>query len=272
MTGTQAYVRHGLRSIDGWLTPLDAALLAAVAAEQADAGISGSVGEIGVHHGRTFILLALALRPDERGFAIDIFGDQALNQDRSGRGDEAVFRANLARFGIAAERVAILRTPSANLTWPDIAARVGSKARLFSVDGGHTAAIVQHDLSVAAAGLADGGVIIADDYFNAEFPGVSEGAARFLLGCAGAIIPFAQGDSRMFLCHPALAPRYGAATRRAGGRHFVRTGQMWGGEVALFRTPRTLMHRVRASAIARGLTDHPIGVRMKPLIRRFLAD
>jgi hypothetical protein len=265
------YVRRGMRGVDGWFTPLDATLLAEVAALQARSGVTGSVGEIGVHHGRMFVLLALALQPGETAFAIDIFGDQHLNPDRSGRGDEAVFRRNLARFGIAEGRVAILRASSLDIGWADIAARVGAPARLFSVDGGHTAELTLNDLRIAEDGLGDAGVVVIDDCFTPEFPGVSEGAARLLMERPGRLVPFAIGDSRTFLARPDWAGRYAAALASGAAAPSMRkTAAFWGGDVAVFRTPPRLLHHLQRSRLARRLRDHPVGIALQPLVRRFL--
>ena len=65
---------------------------------QLEMGIAGHVAEIGVHHGRSFILLALLARAGEKAVAIDVFEQQELNVDRSGRGDLAQLRENVARF------------------------------------------------------------------------------------------------------------------------------------------------------------------------------
>ena len=47
--------------------------------------------------------------------------------------------------------------------------------RLFNVDGGHTEWIVFSDMSLAEATMAVGGIVIADDVFNQDWPGVSIG-------------------------------------------------------------------------------------------------
>ena len=52
--------------------------------------------------------------------------------------------------------------------------------RLFSIDGGHTAAITEKDLQTAAECLVDGGAVILDDVFNEAFPAVSEGLLSYL--------------------------------------------------------------------------------------------
>src|SRR5262249_53077775 len=157
-----------LNTIDGWLTSLDASLVVALAKAQRSLGVRGSVGEIGIHHGKLFVLLALTLDEGERAFAIDLFQEQDQNDERSGFGDEAVFRRNLQLFEAPQDRIDTLRGNSLQWTWPRIAPAAGMPARLFSVDGGHGADVVQHDLGIADAGLAEAGVVIVDDYFNTE--------------------------------------------------------------------------------------------------------
>lgn len=268
-----AYIARGMRRVDGWLTPLDAGMTATVSAFQGAEGLTGSVGEIGIHHGRMFLILALGLRPGEKAFAIDVFDDQALNLDRSGRGDEAIFRANMASHGVDTNNVTVLRRSSLSLAWPEIERMVEQPIRLGSVDGGHTADVVAHDMALMESGLAEHGVVVLDDYFTAEFPGVSEGAARFLLSRPGALVPFAVGDSRILFCRPAWAERYQAALSRSPAmRHHIKDASMWGGMPGLYFTPRRLMHRLRRTRVARAMRDHPLGLKLKPLVRRFLPD
>jgi hypothetical protein len=52
-----------------------------------------------VHHGKTFILLSLCLKEKELGIAVDIFDNQELNVDFSGKGDLELFRRNLLKHG-----------------------------------------------------------------------------------------------------------------------------------------------------------------------------
>ena len=146
------YASDGQKRVDGWLSRLDATIITTIGACQTADGVTGSVGEIGVHHGRLFILLALMLAPGERAFAIDLFEDQDANIDASGYGDKAAFLANLGRFSVDPGRVDILTGNSMDLHWQDIAAKVGQPARMFSVDGGHTADITENDLRIAETG------------------------------------------------------------------------------------------------------------------------
>ena len=267
-----AYAERGQRSVDGWLSRLDGTIIATLGGCQSADGVTGSVGEIGVHHGRLFILLGLMLQAGERAFAIDLFEDQEANIDASGFGDKAAFLRNLQRFGVDQGRVDILTGNSMEVTWSAIQDRVGMPARLFSVDGGHTAEITENDLLIAEAGLADGGVIILDDYFNPEFPAVSEGTCRFMTRCAGRISPVVLGDNKLVLARPDRAAAYrDRLLRHIPRRYLVRESTiMFGQPILILRTPGTMMQRLRQTDLVRSLRNHPLGLALKPVVRRIL--
>jgi hypothetical protein len=92
-----SYLKSG-DEVHGWLNQYSAAFIANLSRLQAASGITGAVGEIGVHMGRLFILLKLTLVPTERSFAIDVFGDQHENPDHSGCDDREIFLQNVSRW------------------------------------------------------------------------------------------------------------------------------------------------------------------------------
>ena len=91
------YIRRGKFYVDGWLRSEAARIIVALNERQRSLGIAGGIAEIGVHHGKLFILLYLLSREPEKALAIDLFEDQHLNIDQSGNGDLAKFRRNLER-------------------------------------------------------------------------------------------------------------------------------------------------------------------------------
>ena len=66
---------------------------------QSDNNVKGNVGEIGVHHGKSFIPLTCLAREDERAIAIDCFHDQKFNVDKSGKGSLEHLKENCKLFG-----------------------------------------------------------------------------------------------------------------------------------------------------------------------------
>ncbi len=226
-----AYIRTGMAKVEGWMTVQTAELVAMIGDIQAARGCRGAVAEIGVHHGRLFILMALLRRPKEGAAAVDVFDRQELNVDRSGHGDRACFEANLSRHGIDLQGVSILAESSLELAPAEITGRVGD-VRLFSIDGGHTAETTLNDLRLADATLGVDGVVLLDDVFNPVFPAVSVGLARFLSG-RGRLIPFAVGREKVFLCRPVAADAYRLALTGAARRYYVRDESYFDHTVAI---------------------------------------
>lgn len=244
----ELYLRHGEGLVDGWLDPYSARLITALSGIQAAHGVTGGVGEIGVHEGRLMLLLLLLTRPGEAAFVCDLFEQQHLNVDRSGRGNEEIFDANLARFCGPAEFLVKYRCSSFDLRADDILKTTGT-IRLFSVDGGHTPECAFNDVSIAAAVLSDGGIAIIDDYFNADWPGVSEGVARYLAMPDARLCPFAVSPNKLFLTTRGKGPPYAAAL---GGMGFApaKSASMFGHPVTIHR------QTTRRSPLARALAPY----------------
>jgi len=197
-----AYVlREGHREVEGWIEPGALAMTTLLDRLQVAAGVRGGLAEIGVHHGRYFIALRLLARPGERSLALDIFEDQHLNVDRSGEGSRERLTANLTRHSGSLDGVEILKADSLTVRPEHVLQRLGGPVRIFSVDGSHTAIHTESDIRLAAAVLAPGGVVIVDDIFNPEWPGVLAGVEAFFHGkdCQG-LVPIIATDNKLILC------------------------------------------------------------------------
>jgi len=209
---SNAYLNHGHQLVKGWLFPGAAQSIVLISEEQRRANISGPVAEIGVHHGKLFILLYLLGLENERAVAVDLFSHQEMNVDQSGRGDLERFTRNLRRHADTS-RLVIHEGDSTQLTAGDLLALGRSPFRLISIDGGHTSEITAHDLGTAEGALAEGGVVILDDCFNEMWPGVSEGVYRYFSE-PRVIVPFGIGANKTFFCHRPFAHRYAAVLRK----------------------------------------------------------
>ncbi len=194
-------LREGHREVEGWIEPGALAVTTLLDRLQVAAGVRGGLAEIGVHHGRYFIALRLLARSGERTLALDIFEDQHLNLDRSGLGSRKRLTANLMRHAGSLDGVEILKADSLTVRPEHVLQRLGGPVRIFSVDGCHTAAHTESDIRLAAAVLAPGGVVIVDDIFNPEWPGVLAGVEAFF--CATdrpGLVPIIATDNKLILC------------------------------------------------------------------------
>ena len=245
----ERYRRIGQRRIRGWVDPESLDVLRVVRDAQDVAGVTGSVAEIGVHHGRLFIGLQLLVPRGTPAVAIDLFENQAANTDGSGKGDRARFEANVRRWGNwASARVHAI--DSQDVRASDLTGWADGSIRLFSVDGGHTADLVASDLRLAEDCLSAGGVIAVDDVFNPEWPGVVEGTLAHLRGGSD-LVPFAVAfDKVWFTDSPDAAARYRSALQaefrssfRAVCKESVFAGQPVEVIQAVRASPRTILRR-----------------------------
>jgi hypothetical protein len=228
MKAASSYVKCGRLKVQGWLSRGACDMIMRVADAQLQHHVTGNVAEIGVHHGRLFILLRLLTRSDEKAVAIDLFEDQQSNVDRSGEGDYGKLMANIARHVGTTERTVVHKGDSTKLTGDVVKQIAGGPIRLFSVDGGHTEQITKHDLETAQQSLAKGGVVILDDCFNGGWPGVVSGALRFL-DTMPSICPFAIGANKTLFATREYCPVYSAALNVASAK--ITTHDFLGHEV-----------------------------------------
>ncbi len=174
------YAHNSRTGIQGWIPNAIGDAVIRIAQFQLENDVQGGIGEIGVHHGRFFILLNLCRRSHESALAVDLFEDQHLNKDKSGRGDRKIFLNNVSKYCSTSTDITLLKADSGDLTGEDLMTAAGAKFRLFSVDGGHSAEQTKYDLTIAADSLAEGGVVLLDDYFHTGWPEVSVGTVHFI--------------------------------------------------------------------------------------------
>jgi hypothetical protein len=205
MPSLGVYNAIGHYTVEGWVEPPILQVVAALSREQARQGVEGAVAEIGVHHGRFFISLLLT-DPEGAAVAVDVFDDQALNQDGMGKTTRRAFERNLRRHADGAAAPQIWARDSTTLSGHDFRTSVGP-VRLFSVDGGHSREVVAHDMRTAADALPAGGVVIADDVFNFGWPGVVEGTLDFM-DSADDVVPFMIGFNKVLFTQPEFSSGY----------------------------------------------------------------
>lgn len=164
----------------------------------ADCGINrtGGIAEIGVHHGKFYILLNQVVDKRYESWAVDVFDMQHLNIDNSGLGNKSIFMQNLSDYDVhKGENTHILSMDSMSLTnqIPD------ASLRFISIDGGHTVEHTINDLKIAERLIANEGVIILDDIMGVYWCGVTEGYIKYSMTYP-TIVPFAMGHNKLYLC------------------------------------------------------------------------
>lgn len=200
-----AYMDHGFAAVEGWCSPFVADMVGLVDSFQRRSGCSGGVAEVGIHHGKLFLLLNATCERDERSFAIDVFDSQDLNIDHSGMGNRLQFETNLRRFD--RHKGANVTIVAGDSTAAATQRQIDRPVRIFSVDGGHTVEHTLSDLALAQRSIAPAGVVILDDILNAHWLGVIEGAMRYLMQ-RPLLVPFAIGHNKLLLANLPYARRY----------------------------------------------------------------
>ncbi len=188
--------------IHGWFSEYAANTIYLIDAIQKEENIVGNIFEIGVHHGKSSVFFAGLLRSQEMLAVCDIFGSQVDNVSASGDGDERIFSDNIVRY-LDKSRLQINRKLSDTLTENDIPRPI----RLFHVDGGHNRNEALSDLEMAHSNLAKGGVIIVDDPFRVEWPGVTEAIIDFLRG-ETKMHAFLSGHNKIYIVEDSYYIKY----------------------------------------------------------------
>jgi hypothetical protein len=204
----KADIRDYLRStagVKGWFFPIDVSLFGAIDEIQKMEGVKGNLFEIGVHHGKSTVLLAKFRQADESLGVCDIFEEQGLNKDASGKGDREIFLGNMRTLaGVEEGAFKVFSKSSSDLGEEDTT----GACRFFHIDGGHWPEIVFSDLKTADRALLPEGVVAVDDVFNPNWPGVGEGFYRFTSEFPGRLVPIIIGANKVFLARPQFAETF----------------------------------------------------------------
>jgi len=189
--------------LPGWLTSEATMLLAWINKVQFDNDLHGNLFEIGVHHGKSAIVLRSLCRDDEVLAVCDLFDSQEGNVSGSGSGSRAIFEQNLAKHFGSDSGIKIFEQSSGSL----LSEQIGSAFRIFHIDGGHNADEALSDLKLGSVATVPGGVMIVDDPFRPEWPGVTEAIIEFLQTdrdwCAIVV-----GFNKVILVRKAFANKY----------------------------------------------------------------
>lgn len=201
------YLKYNIFRVEGFIRTLDANLFATITNNQSREGITGSLVEIGVHHGRSFFLLALSRKASEKSLAIDLFEDDQLYSDPKGLGRIGNFYKNRKKLNIDLSDEEIIKGSSLELSGSIISKLVGP-VRFFSIDGGHMYENVENDLVIAEHAILDEGVIVVDDFTNNLWPEVCFATYDWLKKNSGEFAAFATTDGKLYICRKKYVSNY----------------------------------------------------------------
>lgn len=203
-----------METIPGWLDATTAQVIRDTMGFQSEIGVTGQIAEIGLHHGRLFVVLCLCAQAGERAYGIDVFELQHLNVDNSGVGKRAAVLKAVKTYAPNAE-VELIRGDSNQIADQLIETLQGM--RLISIDGGHTRQTTCNDLWIADRALQAGGIAILDDLYKADWSGVTAGLSRYL-NEGGRLVPFALFNGKLQL---ATSAQWAATYREFLARTYV---------------------------------------------------
>jgi len=197
------YIREGYTKIQqgSYRVEMVGLMCMIISKIQHDNNIFGSVGEMGVHHGRFTGCIFITARSGEDLIVADVFEQQDKNVDGSGLGNKELFFQGTALYGINESAIHTVFTGSTDeIPFGWAKASNFHPFRFISVDAGHTARLTFNDLDLAFCNLARGGVVVVDDLFHDHWVGVTEGIMQyFMAGSEPNVFPFLICDNKLFM-------------------------------------------------------------------------
>ena len=161
-------------------------------------GVTGGMLEIGVFQGKSAVLSAMYMAPEEPAFFLDLH-DVPAAQKRiaSVKPDNAYFlKMNsvnaLRNHGLAAHR--------GSLRW-------------VHIDGEHTGYATAADLQTAAYLLSENGVICVDDFFSFKYPQLTAAVYQFLLNNPFSFKMFLLSANKCYICRSNAVQMYDDSIR-----------------------------------------------------------
>lgn len=195
------------KEVEGWNERIIIDLIKSVTQIQHGIGLFGSVMEIGVHNGQFLAAIAGQALDNETVVALDLFDSQNENYDRSGGLSKQKFVKFIERVRIPQSSIVLIASNSLVITARNFSQLSIPRFRMISVDGGHSFETTVHDLNLASCIIMDGGVIVVDDYLNAEWKGVTE-AVIHVASTLKNLVPFMYGRYKVWFTTPSHANTY----------------------------------------------------------------
>lgn len=227
------YYHNGFFIVSGWVNANLFKLIQFF--DDMEINKAGGVTEIGIHHGRLFILLNQLVEEQYNSYAIDVFDKQLLNTSHSGTGNLEIFKLALERYcRHSGKNTVCIQGDSADPALNILNTIPNGSMKFVSVDGAHTTEHTMNDLVLASSLVSNEGVVLLDDILREGWLGVLEGTVAFLNN-KPTLMPFAIGYNKMFFAKSAyrqfyydslLNSEFNQGTQRFFGHDVVILGYM----------------------------------------------
>ena len=179
--------------LDGWFSRISRAIFDSILSLQDKNDILGNCFEIGVWKGKSAIEIAKFLRENERLLLIDPLLD---------KNKEEIFNNLKDITGKDKKCLQIYSGYSEEFDYYSEAREYLKKTRFIHIDGCHVGENVYNDLVLAEKLLSKNGVIVIDDFFNDEYPQITEATYKYLFNNEYSLRLFLAGANKAYLCRP----------------------------------------------------------------------
>ena len=181
------------KMLDGWFSGISRAIFDSILSFQDKNGLLGNCFEIGVWKGKSAIEIAKFLRENEKLLLIDPLLDN--NKDE-------IFASLKEITGKDKSYLQIYPGYSEDFEYYSEAKQYLKKTRFIHIDGCHVGENVFNDLILAEKFLSKNGVIVIDDFFNDEYPQITEATYKYLFKNEYSLRIFLVGANKAYLCRP----------------------------------------------------------------------
>lgn len=192
------YAAKLAEEVEGWFFTLDRLLFVELGLIQQKAGVGGDLCEIGVHMGKSLVLMSLLKGSSERLLGFDMFVGNS----------EATTKANLGKYG-KTDNVTLFKGLTTDLSEAQLDSACKNPIRFLHIDAGHEYHEVLEQLLLFSPYVSDQAIIAMDDFQDREFPGVGAAVLDFCeMDRPRRFIPFLAGANKMYLCRDFMAASY----------------------------------------------------------------
>jgi predicted O-methyltransferase YrrM len=203
--------RERLLEVSGWLADEAADFTLHLCRLQGAMGNLSSILELGVYRGKYLSLLAAAGQyTDATIVGVDAFLErigEKVTPEAQHLVAESIAKS-IQNVAPRSREPILVWAFTTEVTQSSLLSHSARGYDFISIDAGHEADDVAHDVALAESLMTDGAILAADDVYNQKIPGVMEGLCRHFHHSNCDLAPFAWSGNKLFFCKSAMHPLY----------------------------------------------------------------